>query len=50
MGLNLLNNQLAKELNLNQKDVQKMAEQLRKAVHGKKPEVTLRGEDECEKF
>ena len=46
MGLNISNQQIAKELNLHKDDVQKMTSKLRQAVVDKKPEVQLAGEVE----
>lgn len=46
MGLNLSNQQIAKELNLHKDDVQKMTSELRQAVVDNKPEVQLAGEVE----
>ena len=46
MGLNLSNQQIAKELNLNKDDVQKMTHELRQAVVDKAPMVTLSGDVE----
>ena len=43
MGLNLSNQQIAKELNLHKDDVQKMTSELRQAVVDNKPEVQLAG-------
>jgi transposase len=48
MGLNLSNEQIAQELDLNSDDVQKMVSQLREGIVQRKPEVTLRGEVECD--
>lgn len=48
MGLNLSNEQIAKELNLNKDDVQKMTTQLREGVVVRKPKVELSGEVECD--
>ena len=48
MSLNVSNSQIAQELDLNISDVQKMTEQLRQAVHDKRPDVTLSGEVECD--
>ena len=48
MSLNVSNRQIAQELDLNISDVQKMTEQLRQAVHDKRPDVTLDGEVECD--
>jgi transposase-like protein len=48
MGLNLSNEQIAKELDLNPDDAQKMASRLREGVVERKPEVTLSGEVECD--
>ncbi len=44
MGLNLSNQQIAKELGLCGSDVQAMTEQLRRGLAAKTPEVTLKGE------
>lgn len=41
MGLNLSNQQIAKELNLHKDDVQKMTSELRRAVVDNKPKVLL---------
>ena len=46
MGLNLSNQQIAKELNLNKDDVQKMTHELRQAVVDNAPVVTLSGDVE----
>jgi len=43
MGLNISNQQIAKELNLHKDDVQKMTSELRKAIAEKRPEVQLSG-------
>jgi len=48
MGLNLSNEQIAKELDLDPDDAQRMATQLREGVVVRKPEVTLSGEVECD--
>lgn len=48
MGLNLSNNQIAKELELNKDDVQQMASQLRSGIVANKPEVQLSGAVECD--
>lgn len=48
MSLNISNRQIAQELDLNVSDVQKMTQQLRQAVHDKRPDVTLSGEVECD--
>jgi transposase-like protein len=48
MGLNLSNNQIAKELDLNKDDVQQMASQLRSGIVANKPEVQLAGSVECD--
>ena len=48
MGLNLSNEQLAKELGLNDSDVQVMTTQLRQGIIQSKPEVKLSGEVECD--
>jgi hypothetical protein len=46
MGLNLSNQQIAKELNLQKDDVHKMTSELRQAVVDNKPEVALSEEVE----
>jgi transposase-like protein len=46
MGLNLSNNQIAKELDLCQSDTQYMTTKLREGIAIKKPEVKLEGEVE----
>lgn len=46
MGLNISNEQIAKELDLDQSDVQEMTSQLREGVVQKKPQTTLQGEVE----
>jgi transposase-like protein len=43
MGLNLSNEQIAKELDLDQSDVQEMTSQLREGVVKKKPHPSRRG-------
>ena len=48
MGLDLSNEQIAKELDLDPDDAQRMATQLREGVVQRKPEVTLSGEVECD--
>jgi hypothetical protein len=48
MGLNLSNNQIAKELDLNQDDVQRMTGQLRSGIVENKTEVQLSGAVECD--
>ncbi len=48
MGLNLSNQQIAKELGLCGSDVQAMTEQLRRGLVAKTPEVTLEGEVEID--
>jgi transposase-like protein len=48
MGLNLSTRQIARELNLNKDDAQRMGEVLRSGVVEKKPEVSLSGEVECD--
>jgi transposase-like protein len=48
MGLNLSNQQIARELDLNISDVQQMTTFLRVGVSLKKPDVTLHGEVECD--
>ncbi len=48
MGLNLSNQQIAKELGLCGSDVQAMTEQLRRGLAAKTPEVQLQGEVEID--
>ena len=48
MGLNLSNRQIAKELGLDGSGVQAMAEQLRRGLAAKIPDVTLEGEVEAD--
>src|SRR3954462_7670255 len=48
MGLNLSNEQIAKELDLDSDDAQRMTTALREGVVLRKPEVTLSGEVECD--
>jgi DNA-binding transcriptional regulator LsrR (DeoR family) len=48
MGLNLSNRQIAKELGLNENDVQEMTTQLREGLAAKTPPVVLSGEGEGE--
>ncbi len=48
MGLNLSNRQIAKELELNESDVQNMTTQLREGVTKKKPKPILKGEVESD--
>jgi len=48
MGLNLSNEQIAKELELDPDDVQRMATLLREGVVRRKPEAKLSGEVECD--
>jgi transposase-like protein len=48
MGLNLSNEQIAKELDLNPDDAQRMTTRLREGVVQRKPEVVLAGEVECD--
>jgi transposase-like protein len=48
MGLNLSNEQIARELDLDPDDAQRMASQLREGVLRSKPEVQLSGEVECD--
>lgn len=43
MGLNVSNQQIAKELNLHKDDVHQMTSQLRQAIVDKRPEVELSG-------
>jgi hypothetical protein len=48
MGLNLSNKHIARELDLNQDDVNQMTSQLRQGIVEKKPEVHLAGEVGCD--
>jgi transposase-like protein len=48
LGLNLSNEQIARELDLNSDDAQKMASQLREGIVIRMPDVTLDGEVECD--
>jgi transposase-like protein len=48
MGLNLSNQQIARELDLNKDDVQHIIKQLRQGVVVKQPEPVLGGEVECD--
>ena len=48
MGLNLSNQQIAKELSLNDDDVHDMASHLREDLVAKVPEATLDGEVEAD--
>jgi hypothetical protein len=48
MGLNLSNEQIAQELAIDPDDAQVMASQLRGGIAGRKPEVELGGEVECD--
>jgi len=48
MGLNLSNQQIAKELGLCGSGMQAMTEQLRRGLAAKTPEVTLKGEVEID--
>lgn len=48
MGLNLSNQQIAKELDLDKGDVHDMTSQLRQGIVDSKPEVRLSGEVECD--
>lgn len=48
MGLNLSNSQIAKELDLNKDDVQRMASQLRQGVVDRKSAVVLQETVECD--
>lgn len=48
MGLNLSNQQIARELSLNDDDVQAMASHLRNGLVAKIPELTLEGEVEAD--
>jgi transposase len=48
MGLNLSSWQIAKELDLDRREVQAMVEQLRQGVVDRRPPVVLTGEVECD--
>ena len=48
MGLNLSNEQIAKELDLDPDDARRMTTSLREGVVLRKPEVALSGEVECD--
>jgi transposase-like protein len=48
MGLNLSSWQIAKELDLDRREVQAMVEQLRQGVVDRRPPVVLSGEVECD--
>lgn len=48
MGLNISNRQIAKELELNESDVQNMTIQLREDITKKKPKTTLKGKVESD--
>jgi transposase-like protein len=48
LGLNLSNEQIAKELNLNKDDAHYMSTVLRSGIVDKKPEIKLSGEVECD--
>jgi transposase-like protein len=48
MGLNLSNQQIARELNLHKDDVQQMTRQLRQGIVARKPTPVLHGEVECD--
>lgn len=48
MGLNLSNQQIARELSLHKDDVQQMCTQLREGVRSQKSEPLLTGEVECD--
>ncbi len=48
MGLNMSNSDIARELDLNESDVQQMTRQLRSGIAAKKPTVVLEGEVECD--
>ena len=50
MGLNLSNNQIAKEINLSKSDVHEMINTLRSGVIDRKPEVLLQGEVEFDEM
>jgi transposase-like protein len=48
MGLNLSDEQIARELGIDPDDAQAMASRLREGIVRRKPEVQLRGEVECD--
>jgi transposase-like protein len=48
MGLNLSNAQIARELDLNEADVQQKTQQLCSGIVSKRPAVVLEGEVECD--
>lgn len=48
MGLNLSNRQIAKELGLNERDVQEMTMQLREGFAARQPDIVLSGEVEMD--
>ena len=48
LGLNLSNEQIARELDLDPDDVQRMATSLREGIVQRKPDVALSGEVECD--
>jgi hypothetical protein len=48
MGLNLSNAQIARELDLNEADVQQMTRQLQSGIVSKRPVVALEGEAQCD--
>ena len=48
MGLNLSSLQIAKELDMNRRDVQAMVQQLRQGIVDRRPDVVLEGEVECD--
>ncbi|MBV8610471.1 MAG: hypothetical protein JO034_23810 [Singulisphaera sp.] len=48
MGLNLSNEQIARELDLNPDDAQRMTTQLREGIVQRQPAVVLSGEVECD--
>ena len=48
LGLNLSNEQIAREREIDPDDAQVMASRLREGIAARKPEVTLSGEVECD--
>ncbi len=48
MGINLSNEQIAKELDINKDDIHQMTSQLREGVVKKKPDIQLNGDVECD--
>lgn len=48
MGLNLSNQQIARELDLNKDDLHQMTQQLRSGIVSQKPEVKLQATVECD--